>query len=111
MWQTRFYIFTGILTYVSWLTSSSIYLNQFPYRSSGQQIAPVAVCNGVYNLTLNSAGIRNLNAPQLDDGSYDQDGNFLFFKIKRLQPGACGRMICSVRNYNFVVQMQVTLLR
>lgn len=90
MWQTRFYLFTGILTYVTWLTSNSIYSSQFPYRSSEQQIAPVAVCSGEYNLTLNSAGIRYLNAPQLDDGSYDQDGNFLFFKIKRLQPGACG---------------------
>ena len=77
MWQTRFYIFTGILTYVGWLTSNSIYSSQFPYRSSEQQIVPVAVCNGVYNLTLNNAGIRYLNAPQLDDGSYDQNGNFL----------------------------------
>jgi hypothetical protein len=90
MWQTRFYVFTGIFTYFTWLISNGIYIGRFPDRSCTQAVAPVAVCNGVYNLTLNSGGIRNLNAPQLDDGSYDQNGNFLFFKIKRLQSGSCG---------------------
>ena len=90
MWQTRFYIFTGILTYFTWLISNGIDTGRLPYRSNIHQVGPVAVCDGAYNLILNSAGIRNLNAPQLDNGSYDQNGNFLFFKIKRLQPGPCG---------------------
>ncbi len=51
---------------------------------------PVAICTSSMEITLNSSGFRNLNAAQLDEGSYDPNGNFVFFKIRRVVPGPCG---------------------
>ncbi len=91
MYRYRFFAFNGLFCAVLALfAQKNFQYNQHdPSVSPATVMPPVAICNSSIELALNNSGFKNLNASQVDEGSYDPNGNFVFLKIRRVAPGPC----------------------
>lgn len=88
MLNARFFSINGFLAIL--LSVYGLHIAVKSENKPQNAMPPVAVCNATFDLVLNNNGTKNLIASQLDDGSYDPAGNFLFFKMRRVSPGPCG---------------------
>ncbi|MEZ4941943.1 MAG: HYR domain-containing protein [Saprospiraceae bacterium] len=52
-------------------------------------LPPAAVCDSIQHVFLDALGHAGITAPEVDNGSADACSGAVFFKIKRLEPGAC----------------------
>lgn len=93
MWNLRFHAFSAFWIPFLWLLKPALPLFVTPSSTNScitaPTIAPIAVCHSTLPITLNNAGTRNMVAVQLNNGSTDPAGGFLWFKARRANPGPC----------------------
>lgn len=94
MWHNRYYAMPGFLVVFLGIINSGFF--SFHKTPAGPPAAisckalPVAICDEFQVVTLAANGQKNLVAVQLNNGSYDPGGGFLWFKARKMIPGPCG---------------------
>lgn len=91
MWNLRFHAFSAFWIPFLWqlMPASTFPPSTSPSSCAPTAMAPVAVCHSSLPITLNNTGTRNVVAVQLNNGSTDPAGGFLWFKARRVTPGPC----------------------